>query len=327
MKIAFTICSANYLPYAKSLGDSLIKYNPHFRFVIILLDKFPEVDLPFFSLHKIVHVQDMGVSAFEEMNNKYNIFELSCALKPFAANFIFKAEESCEQLFYFDADILIFSDLTAAEIALSENPILLTPHLTTSIEFDRRIEIEISLLRAGIYNGGFFALRRSEDTSNFLNWWMIRLENNCYNDLKSGLFVDQLWLNFIPSLFKTSLIFLNQGYNVAYWNFGERKISFKEEKYFINEEYPLVFFHFSGYDVMVENTLSKHFPSYSFENYRECIRLFELYRKAAMRNNIANLFERQPKLGRAILKKIEPTRERNFFKRKYKKWFLNNKKG
>ena len=70
MKISFTICSANYLPFAKSLADSLVKYNPDHRFYIILLDRVPEKDMSFFQPHRLITAEEMQVTGFEEMNEK-----------------------------------------------------------------------------------------------------------------------------------------------------------------------------------------------------------------------------------------------------------------
>ena len=39
MKIAFTICSLNYFAQALSLGESLSKTNPHYKYVIGLVDR------------------------------------------------------------------------------------------------------------------------------------------------------------------------------------------------------------------------------------------------------------------------------------------------
>jgi len=38
-KLAFTICSANYLAQAIALGDSLLQHNPSYTFVIGLVDE------------------------------------------------------------------------------------------------------------------------------------------------------------------------------------------------------------------------------------------------------------------------------------------------
>lgn len=325
MEISFTICSANFLPYAKSLGDSLKEHNCKHNFFIFLLDRYPNIDGSFFSPHQIITVTDIGLVNFSEMEEKYTIFELSCAMKPFIADYIFKREKECDKLFYFDSDILIFNQLSEAEKALEDCSILLTPHLISTKEFDGKIEIEKNILRTGIYNAGFFGLKKSKETNDFLEWWKYKMENYCFNDLDNGFFVDQLWLNLAVTIFTGVKLILNEGYNVAYWNLDEREITLRNGKYFVNETCPLVFYHFSGFDLDAENLLSKHFSQQSFEKWPVCLSLFNIYKTKALSNN-RDFFSLIPQVGKKIeIPVIGIIREKNFFKRKYKKWFSNKR--
>ncbi len=45
-KIALTICSINYLAQAKSLGDSLLKHNPEYTYLIGLVDRLDVSEIP-----------------------------------------------------------------------------------------------------------------------------------------------------------------------------------------------------------------------------------------------------------------------------------------
>lgn len=324
MKVSYTICSANYLPYAKSLADSFIIHNSEHIFYIILLDKAAEEYHSFISPHKIINVEDMKLELFEEMSIRYDIFELSCALKPFAADYIFRTIPSCDFLFYFDADIMVFNSLQNAEELLSDHSILITPHLATFSDFEHRIEIEKMVFRAGIFNAGFFGLRRCEETYSFLKWWMFNMRTHCYKDVSTSLFDDQIWLNFVPVYFTNAIITNNLGYNAAYWNMGERKITFKSGQYFINENIPLVFFHFSGHDFNNELLLSKYYPKYTFENFAECKALFKDYKQRVVDNHLDLFSKIKPAFGLSNslhYSALPQVREKNFFKRKYKKWF------
>ncbi len=135
MKISYTICSANYLPYAKALADSLIHFNPDHRFIIILADRNYDAQKNSIAPHTIIAADDLALPFFEEMNERYSIFELSCALKPFEAEYLFRTYKDCDLLFYFDTDIMLFGSLSAAEKALNINPLLFTPHLATVAPF------------------------------------------------------------------------------------------------------------------------------------------------------------------------------------------------
>ena len=53
MQIVFTLCSINYLAQAKTLGDSVLRHNPGYKFIIGLIDK----------NHTNVDLSGLGVNA------------------------------------------------------------------------------------------------------------------------------------------------------------------------------------------------------------------------------------------------------------------------
>lgn len=304
MTISYTICSANYLAYAKSLGDSLVEHNSHHKFIIVIVDRYPELDASFFLPHSIICIDEMGINEFAEMSRQYNIFELSCAVKPFAASYIFESFSACEQVLYFDSDIHIFHSLKTAEEHLNHSSVIITPHFCKPINTRVRSYIERTVLRSGIYNGGFFGLKRCEETAQFLTWWKKRLEIFCYNDTKNGLFVDQLWLNLAPLLFKNVNVFYNEGYNTAYWNLDERSFSSNENNLIVNQKYPLVFFHFSGYSFENKNTISNFFTDYKLVDNPLLMPLFEKYKTSVIANKHTTYSTLIPFFGKKDDKKI-----------------------
>jgi hypothetical protein len=59
-KLAFTICSANYLAQAIALGDSLLQHNPGYTFVIGLVDEINEnTDLPVPIAYPLIPIKDI----------------------------------------------------------------------------------------------------------------------------------------------------------------------------------------------------------------------------------------------------------------------------
>lgn len=320
MNLAFTICSANYLPYAKAVGDSLIKHNPGYRFFIALADKYEVSDTGFFVPHEVVPVRQMSIPGLEEMNNRYNIFELSCALKPFVGRYLLNSYPDCQALFYFDSDILLFNPLQKAEEILQTHFLLLTPHLSSALPYDAVVATELDILHTGIYNAGFFGLKNTKESFAFLDWWEQRLGNHCFNDAAHGLFVDQLWLSLAPVFFRNCFVLYDPGYNLAYWNFLERRLSFRDGQYLVNEKHPLVFYHYSGYDIQQTEKISRHQrEGLTLTTVPEYKSLFDTYRTAVNANNTENFFSLPATMGKAV--EIPAVREKNFFKRKYRKLF------
>jgi hypothetical protein len=108
----------------------------------------------------------------------------------------------------------------------------------------------------GVFNLGFVAVSNSPQGRSFLKWWEERCLRFGFEDLRSGLFVDQKWIMHAPCFFDKSQILRHVGCNVAYWNLYERSLTETEHGYMVNDHAPLVFFHFSGYKPALPDELS-----------------------------------------------------------------------
>ncbi len=261
MTIAFTICSNNYISQAKALADSLQETNPGIRFFIGLLDKFeniPEAYREIYSPYEIIEVTEVGIPNFHWMDGQYDIIEINTAVKPFYFDYLISKFPAARNVIFFDPDILVYQPLTDLEEKLKSWNILLTPHLLRPIEDDRhtyRIH-EPDVLNHGIFNLGYIALTVNAETGRFIQWWKERLAEQCRHDLCNGLFVDQLWCNLVPCYFDKVLIDKHPGMNMAYWNLQERKISKEGGSYRVNDNFDLIFFHFSTYNPFLEDNIA-----------------------------------------------------------------------
>lgn len=262
MFVGFTIVTNSFLAHAKSLKESFLKHNPDFKFYIGLLDTpLPEEDLT-----EVVSVVDLGLEYLEEMHQRYSPFELSCAMKPYFASY-FAERFNPDLTIYLDADIRVYASFEYLKNLNTQYAIFLTPHI---IEYNpQNTYTELAILRAGIYNGGFFAVNTSNESKMFLTWWKEKLRTLCFDKPAEGIFVDQLWLNLVPLLHQKCHIVKHYGYNVAYWNLPERKAE------------NVVFFHFSGHNIQMPELLSKYADTViNFENYPAFAPFFEDYKKS-----------------------------------------------
>ncbi|RZK00227.1 MAG: hypothetical protein EOO43_25280 [Flavobacterium sp.] len=140
---------------------------------------------------------------------------------------------------------------------MDKHSIVLTPHYTTPQSNDL-MESDTGMLRFGSFNLGFYAVRNSEEGLYFLNWWSQRCLDLCYMDSQFGLSTDQKWVTIAPCFFKDLFVSFNLGYNFAAWNSWERKLSKDfNGKYWVNEDTPLTFFHFSNFDQKDPEYLNK----------------------------------------------------------------------
>ena len=199
---------------------------------------------------------------------------------------------------YIDPDVLFFSELS--ELSDKTKSIYLTPHILTSTIPYCGDASENELLKYGIYNCGFIAIRNTEVGKCFLQWWMEKLTNQCYSDAEYGLYTDQKWVDFVPSLFPLSdiMIIRNMGYNVAPWNYFEREVKFENNDFLIIDRTgassnidKLCFVHYSGYnyakltDDVVEHNYRK------LRDYQDVQVLLHLYGNELKQANVKEYFE------------------------------------
>lgn len=242
----FTLCSNNYLAQAKTLGDSVLKLYPDSKFVIGLVDYLDDqIDYSFFQGMEIIPFDQLGFPEFEDMLSRYNVIEFNTSVKPFYIDYFWRTNSS-ETLVYLDPDIVLYRPLNHVFQALESNTVVLTPMFCeapseTSLD-------ELVALRHGMYNLGFIALRYSTESKKLINWWKERLRTHCLIDKPRGIFVDQKWMDLAPLLFEGVHILKHRGYNMAWWNFSERKLLDLGEVFAVNHPKQLLhFFHFSGF--------------------------------------------------------------------------------
>jgi hypothetical protein len=287
VNLAFTLCSINYLAQAKTLFESLKQTNPHWKFIIGLVDKNDkQTDLSFLEC-EVVEVEKITIDGFEEMVKKYSIIELLTSVKPFYIQWLFNQYAEAQNIVYFDPDIKLFQPLTRLENSLQQFDIILTPHFTSPIN-DNCLPTELHVMQTGVFNLGFIAVRRSENVLSMLAWWQNRLKDKCIIDLSRGLFVDQLWANLIPAYFDKVLIEKYPGYNMAHWNLHERVLSKHNNEYFVNDQ-PLVFFHFSHYSPANPGSIAGHHNRFSFETRPDLKEIFGQYNESLIKHHYFGL--------------------------------------
>lgn len=248
-----TIVSKNYLAYAKVLAESALRWNTDISFHLLIVDrKDEEVEIPGVN---IIWVEELGIPEFEKIAFKYNILELNTNVKP---TLLLKLLEVHEKAIYLDPDILVCSPLDEIYAELQNAGVVLTPHVLTLNAADAP-DNEINFLNSGAFNLGFVGVSRAPQGISFLKWWEERCLHAAYDELENGLFVDQKWINLIHCGFDSVKVLRHFGMNVAYWNYHERQLTIQDGAVYINGEFPLVFFHFSGLTGNNE-VLSKYKP-------------------------------------------------------------------
>jgi hypothetical protein len=238
----------------------------------------------------IIEVESLGIPSFNEMFKHYSITELNTAVKPFYFNYFLNTNSNIDNLIYLDPDILIYGAFSELEYILKNSEIVVIPHFSTPI-CDDKLPAENDILNSGLYNLGFLAIKRGIESQKFINWWASRLETKAYIDFSRGLFTDQIWINFVPLFYKNVHILQHPGYNMAYWNLHERILSQNRQVIFEGTLNPLIFFHFSGFNPLQPEILSKYQNRFSFEGREDICTLFSEYTNVLLNNKFIHFIQ------------------------------------
>ena len=285
----FTICAKNFIPYALSLQESINRYEPNTDFFIFLADE-PDDNI---ELENIIYLNENWIKEYKKMAFLYDIIEFSTSIKPFCFKYLFNKDY--ENVIYFDPDILIFNTLTYIKETLINFDIILTPHVCNLGKDAHFIFKDEWYLRVGVFNLGFVAIKNSVIGNQIIDWWCYHLENKCFNnsDNDEATFVDQKWMIFIPASFPNNCKVTNHlGLNMAYWNLHAREIIKKNNQYFVSSkidkikiEYPLIFYHFSHYDMQNPTYLIRNEPRYLLKQFGYLEEIYSIYYTNVLNKN------------------------------------------
>lgn len=291
---AFTLCSNNYLAQANVLKESFLKFNPDFEFYIGLVDELsPEVNYDLFMPANIVPINKVSSINVNELIEKYDIVEFNTCVKPSFFKYIIEKNKNAEIVYYIDPDICFYDSIGALNEQLQTHSIVLTPHITSPIALDDHLPSENLFLNYGLYNLGFLGINAKKPSAlKMLNWWEEKTLKLGFNRAAEGLFVDQLWMNYVPIYFDDAVILKTFNYNMAPWNLHERSVlEIKENMVVLNDNTNLVFYHFSNLSTN-RDEISRFYKRFDFKKFPLLKKLYDAY------------FEKLDKQGYSKLKQI-----------------------
>ena len=272
----FTICSANYLAYAKTLFHSLQDADREAaeNFTVVLVDEIKDettIDsLPF----EVILAKDLGIPEFWDMALRYSVMELNTAVKP--AAILHLMEQGYSRVTYLDPDIYVTRKLThVCDAHDAGAQVVLTPHSMQPLE-DGFDPDDVRLLRTGVYNLGFVSFANRPAARALLEWWHRRMLTDCRVDLDNGLFVDQKFMDLAPAYGEDVHILRHPGYNVAYWNLASREVKHSKGTWKVGR-HSLHFFHFSGVVPGDPTVFSKHQDRFGVDDIGQLKSLLEEY--------------------------------------------------
>lgn len=255
-----TILTRDYLPRAQVLFQSVRDHN-QMPCLGLVIDAH-EMGGDFVGTSFLIAAEVITPAQLQAMAFRYDAMELSCALRPYFLEALFKLRQA-QLLLYMDSDMLVLSNLAPVLEEAAACPILLTYH--TRVTTGLPPGIETSIFHYGTYNSGFLALFRGEEALALLRWWKAHLYNQGHAGFRQE-FVDQKWLSLAPAFFPGIQAASTPGLNVAYWNLHEGEIQRDPQGNFTFAGNPLLLFHFSGWDPARPAIINKHWPNLTPRN-------------------------------------------------------------
>lgn len=285
MIAACTIVSPNYLPFARTLAHSYRCHHPEQEFFVLLVADHPPKEIFEDEPFTIVLVDELPLPGLKSLAMKYDILELNTNVKPTFMKYLL-AHHGLEALIYLDPDIRVYNPLLPIFEMLRSANVVLTPHLTAPLPEDGLFPGEQDHLYNGTYNLGFIAVTNSSQAIRMLDWWETRCLGQGFSEGRSGLFVDQKWINLIPGMFEGVGICRDLGCNMAYWNLQERTLDRSTHIYIVNNSTPLCFFHFSGIDVDDPAVLSNSTARFTLQTRPDLASVLADYKAEVVSNRI-----------------------------------------
>ena len=282
MRAGCTIVSPNYLPFARTLASSYRAQHPDQRFfVLIVADTADPEPFRLEESFTPVALGQIGIPNLRAAAMRYDILELKTNVKPTFLRYLLETE-GVLSLVYLDPDILVYRSLepvfAAGEGGASA---VLTPHMTAPV-LDGRSPSEQDLLYNGTFNLGFIAVGGGEESRRLLCWWEERCLQLGFSEGRTGLFVDQKWMNLAPGFFDRVVITRDPGLNMAYWNLHERTLVTTVGGTLVEgprgELQPLRFFHFSGLELDEPDDISRNTDRFRLADRPDLELLFQDYR-------------------------------------------------
>ena len=256
----FTSITANYIPKARVLAQSVKRFHPEAQFHLVLSDRVPAgFDLSAEPFDTLLLAEDLPIPQVKSWLFAHTLVEMCTGVKGWAFQAI-ADRYGAEKIFFFDPDIVVLSPLDDLLQKLDEYSVLLTPHqIVPEMDYQAIVDNEICSLKHGVYNLGFLGIRIAGEGHRFIDWWAERCRLFCYDDIPGGLFTDQRWVDLAPAFFDDYCILREPQYNVATWNLTHRTATGSLESGIYVNDKPLCFYHFSGFDSGAQEVMLKRY--------------------------------------------------------------------
>ncbi|QAY66847.1 hypothetical protein [Paenibacillus protaetiae] len=218
------------VPYVLEMARSAKQHYPHAKIVLALIEE----EIPDMLTHSpwidtVLLAKQLPIPDFNRFIFKMTSTMSLNTIKAQLLQHLIHTDEQADILVFADCYTQFFGPLPEVMELLESRPIVLIPHLV-DVHATDDYERELMLLNDGTFFAGFIALKRTDESKHFLDWWSDKLNRDIRDPYASDFF-DQKWLNF-ANVFFNAAILKHPGYQLAFWNFHEpsRRITHADDQ-------------------------------------------------------------------------------------------------
>lgn len=237
-----TLYDSNYISKGLALYLSIAKYTDDFTMYVMAMDRKCQEMLNALAFKHVVVdcIEDIDDPKLAEAKGNRSRAEFCWTCGSYTTDYFLHKYE-LPDITYLDSDLMFFCSpqVVFDELKAANASVGLAPHFTKNPLFGR-------------YCVQYVYFKNDQDGSSCLRWWRDECLKWCYAKAEDGKFGDQKYLDYFSEKFGNVHDIENRGVGIAYWNmnyhrFADGKVCYK------NQEWPQVFFHYSGFNVAVKN--------------------------------------------------------------------------
>lgn len=237
-----TLFDSNYISKGIALYLSIDQYVKDFTLYVMVMDRKCQELLLDMSFDKIVVdcIEDIDDPQLAKAKGNRSRAEFCWTCGSYITDFVLHKYE-LPDITYLDSDLMFFHSpqVIFEELEKKGASVGLVPHFTKEPW-------------TGRYCVQYVYFKNDDDGRNCLRWWRDECLKWCYSKVEDGKYGDQMYLDYFADKFNHVEEIENRGVGIAYWNmynytFEKGKIIYKKN------QWPSVFFHYSGINVKVED--------------------------------------------------------------------------
>lgn len=237
-----TLYDSNYISKGIALYLSIVNHTNDFTMYVMAMDRKCEEKLKELRFPNIIVEcldDNMNYELVEAKRNRSRA-EFCWTCGPYIT-YHFLTKYTLDSISYLDSDLMFFTSpkVIFEEFEKKNASIGLSPHF-------------VPYNATGKYCVQYCYFKNDKDGLSALTWWKNECLKWCYSQIEDGKYGDQMYLDQMPKLFKNVCDIEHRGTGIAYWNEFAYKFR-KDSVIYHGVIYPFVFFHYSGFNIKLEN--------------------------------------------------------------------------